>query len=224
MTTTSNPFPLSQQHQHSKLANPPTLIEYKNLRFLIMDAPTETTLPLYIKEMKRQNVTDLVRVCDLTYSESLVKDNGINVHALAFADGDNPSQPIVNHWLEIVDHRFSSPSNTSSSSSTAGISNGTVVKSTNCSDKSSNASCLDQQSSSSANNSTEDDKPTIAVHCVAGLGRAPILVAIALIESGMNPLDTVEFLRKRRRGVLNNKQMRWLEEYRPRKKDRCIIC
>lgn len=40
----------------------------------------------------------------------------------------------------------------------------------------------------------------IAVHCVAGLGRAPVLVAIALIEKGMDPMDAIMFIRERRKG------------------------
>lgn len=51
---------------------------------------------------------------------------------------------------------------------------------------------------------------TIAVHCVAGLGRAPVLVAIALIELGMEPLDAVEFVRQKRRGAFNKPQIAYL--------------
>lgn len=57
---------------------------------------------------------------------------------------------------------------------------------------------------------------SIAVHCVAGLGRAPVLVAIALIESGMEAMDAVEFIRKRRRGAINQRQLKFLMSYTPR--------
>lgn len=57
---------------------------------------------------------------------------------------------------------------------------------------------------------------TIAVHCVAGLGRAPALVAIALIELlDMQPLDAVEFIRRRRRGSFNKPQIAYLDTYKP---------
>jgi protein tyrosine phosphatase type IVA len=36
----------------------------------------------------------------------------------------------------------------------------------------------------------------VAVHCVAGLGRAPVLVAVALIELGLEYEDAVELIRK----------------------------
>merc|ERR1719384_931243 len=61
--------------------------------------------------------------------------------------------------------------------------------------------------------------PTIAVHCVAGLGRAPVLVAIALIEfAKMEPVDAATFIRKHRRGAINNTQLDWLERYKRRYK------
>lgn len=42
----------------------------------------------------------------------------------------------------------------------------------------------------------------LAVHCVAGLGRGPVLVAISLIDSGFDPEEAVNFIRSRRKGAL----------------------
>ena len=50
----------------------------------------------------------------------------------------------------------------------------------------------------SSGDSESKTAPTIAVHCVAGLGRAPVLVAVALIEAGMSPLEAVNFVRSHR--------------------------
>ena len=52
------------------------------------------------------------------------------------------------------------------------------------------------------------ERRAVAVHCVAGLGRAPVLVAIALIETGVEPLDAVQMIRAARRGAVNAKQVR----------------
>ncbi|CAN7989015.1 unnamed protein product [Ixodes hexagonus] len=62
----------------------------------------------------------------------------------------------------------------------------------------------------------EDPDCCIAVHCVAGLGRAPVLVALALIELGMTYEDAVELIRQKRRGAINAKQLSYLEKYRPK--------
>nr|CAH8866758.1 unnamed protein product [Trichobilharzia regenti] len=71
----------------------------------------------------------------------------------------------------------------------------------------------------------------IAVHCKAGLGRAPALVAAALIELGLPYDEAVEMIRGQRNGALNARQIQYLKNFRPRKRlrniksqsDRCNI-
>jgi len=59
---------------------------------------------------------------------------------------------------------------------------------------------------------------TVAVHCVAGLGRAPVLVAVALVEQGVSYDDAVSIIREHRRGAINAKQLKWLKSYKPKHK------
>ena len=54
----------------------------------------------------------------------------------------------------------------------------------------------------------------MAVHCVAGLGRAPFLVAIALIHKGCERINAIELIRKHRPGALNIKQANFLVEFK----------
>ncbi|RHZ56318.1 hypothetical protein Glove_402g75 [Diversispora epigaea] len=167
--------------QHRSPINPPTLIEHKNLRFLIADAPSNNNLALYIQEFERFNVVDVVRVCDPTYHVEPLEERGMKVHDWVFGDGESPPSQIVNEWLDLVQRRF--------------------------------GECVD-----------ENKRPTIACHCVAGLGRAPVLVAIALIESGMSALDAILYIRERRRGAINNKQLKYIENYKRRSKSpKCVI-
>ncbi|KAG0053564.1 Protein tyrosine phosphatase type IVA 1 [Gryganskiella cystojenkinii] len=73
------------------------------------------------------------------------------------------------------------------------------------------------------------NKPSeaIVVHCVAGLGRAPLLVAIALMEiGGLSNEESIQRVRDVKRGALNMRQHRWLIDYKPRgsrKGKKCLI-
>ncbi|KAL0080748.1 protein-tyrosine phosphatase-like protein [Phycomyces blakesleeanus] len=58
---------------------------------------------------------------------------------------------------------------------------------------------------------------TVGVHCVAGIGRAPVLVTIALVESGMDGLDAISHVRTHRRGALNKQQVRFIDTYRSKR-------
>lgn len=149
------------------------MVEYRNLRFVILDCPTINTLPMYLQEMKDRGVTDVVRLCEPTYDKSVLENADIKVHDWPFKDGGIPPSTILHNFLALCDERF----------------NGLV---------------------NPPKDFKEGTGPVIAVHCVAGLGRAPVLVTAALVEAGMAPLDAVEFVRRRRRGALNSVQLTWI--------------
>jgi protein tyrosine phosphatase type 4A len=156
----------------SPMGTKPTLIDVApSLRFLIMDAPRQSNLHLYIREMSKHNVKHVVRVCEPTYVPGELSKAGIELHEMEYKDGTSPSQDLIDHFLSLVDQTF-------------------------------------------YKGSTEPP-PSIAVHCVAGLGRAPVMVALALIEfANMDPVEAVSFLRKKRRGAINEKQLLYLEGYK----------
>lgn len=152
----------------------PTLLELGKMRFLIMDAPRQSNLHVYIKEMRKHSVTDIVRVCEPTYQDAALQTAGISLHDMEYADGHSPPSEVIDQWLQLVDKIFFS--------STAEPSSGKVC---------------------------------IAVHCVAGLGRAPVMVALAFVEfANMDPVDAVTLIRRHRRGAINEKQLSYLGEYR----------
>jgi protein tyrosine phosphatase type 4A len=93
--------PSSQQK--SPLGRMLSFIEFPSitLRFLILDCPTESTLPFYLQEFQRYNVTHIVRCCQPTYSTKLLLDHDIQVHDLPFKDGG-----VVNTACRFTSHQL----------------------------------------------------------------------------------------------------------------------
>lgn len=59
------------------------------------------------------------------------------------------------------------------------------------------------------------NQTAFAVQCVAGLGRAPVLASIALLErEGMEPMEVIRFIRQKRKGAINARQVRFIEDYK----------
>ena len=64
----------------------------------------------------------------------------------------------------------------------------------------------------------------IAVHCMSGLGRSPVLVAIALIENGMSAMNSIELIRTKRKHAFNSKQIDFLLKYKCHNRSQSCSC
>lgn len=57
------------------------------------------------------------------------------------------------------------------------------------------------------------NKPCIAIHCTSGLGKAPTLVAIALIELGMDNIASIQYIRNKSKRAFNHQQLNYIIKY-----------
>lgn len=102
----------------------PALIEYKGMKFLITDRPSDITINHYImvsieiilhlhyyslllfsnalQELKKNHVNTVVRVCEPSYNTDELEAQGITVKDLAFDDGTFPPQQVVDEWFEVL--------------------------------------------------------------------------------------------------------------------------
>ena len=164
------------------LSSRPTYLEVAPMKFVIMDAPRQTNLHVYVKELQKYQVQHVVRVCEPTYHADALVTAGITLHDWEYPDGHSPPPHVLQNWLDLVYDTFFAKSNNKADSSA-------VV--------------------------AESLTGALAVHCVAGLGRAPVLVAIALVEfANMDAVEAVMLIRKHRRGAINEKQLLYLEGYK----------
>ena len=177
--------------------NEPSLVTHNHLRFLIMDSPSEQNIEQYVKELVRHGATDVVRACEPHYSNTVVEQAGMACTALEFSDGDPPPADIIARWLDLVEKRF-------------GTYDDMPTKTT--------------ANPTAASGGGGAGNTCIAVHCVAGLGRAPMLVAVALMEAGFDAIDAVTYIRKVRRGAINKRQFAFLEGYAPTRRKAASCC
>jgi protein tyrosine phosphatase type 4A len=257
----------------AKVANPPSFVEYKDVRFLIIDCvrgamlvarvcwhcatargrlgarpvprglasvdarpattaaaaalpphtrfaqPTDANVEAYIQEFKKYNVKHLVRACESSYSTARVEAAGVRVHDLAFPDGSPPPDAVVTRWLELCDATFHGKKlkEPASAGSATPAADAPAPSPAAAAGAGAGAGAAPAAAVAAAT------APSVAVHCVAGLGRAPVLVAIALVEAGLQPLEAVTAIREKRKGAINRKQLTYLETDYKKRKAGCVV-
>ncbi|CDW83572.1 UNKNOWN [Stylonychia lemnae] len=172
-----------------------------------------------IKDLKTNKVKLLVRTCEKTYDEKLIKEAGIDIQVIKikiltplqehqFPDGHLPSKETIQQWLKLVDDFFDEQGNFATQSfhenGRASVEIAVVE----------NDQKLHKMGVKNADRQDALGERRIGVHCVAGLGRAPFFVAIALVNNGCSPSNAIELIRKNRPGALNLTQANYILEFK----------
>jgi len=69
---------------------------------LVLNAPSNSNLPLYIQVLKKHEIKILARTCEPTYSNNELEKAGIKVIDISFPENELPSNKIIGTWLKII--------------------------------------------------------------------------------------------------------------------------
>lgn len=116
---------------------------------------------------------------------------------MQFPDGHLPSKELIKQWLATVDEFFAKGKQGPEA---------TLEKRAKTEDSS--------QGLERRNTAPKADVRRIGVHCLAGLGRAPFFVAIALVNNGCTPINAIDLIRKNRPGAFNLAQCNYILEFK----------
>lgn len=162
--------------------------DYPEHKFLIMEQPKPTNTKEVIKGLHRHHIQVVVRVCN---------ENEFD-YSKEFEEAG-----IACEGLPYVDGRNPTPE--------------VIAEWLNLVDRNRELNKRMGHADEAPDGDACSELSGIAVHCVAGLGRAPVLVAVAYIEEGMSNMDAVNFVRQVRKGAINSLQLKFLQNYKRRK-------
>lgn len=162
-------------------------------------SPKSASIGEFSRFMKDKAVTDVFCFCEPEYDRSVFQDDGFNYHNLEFPDGSTPEQDLLDTFDQIFDQ----------------IVEHSIGKTT------SNI----QQKNKSEKGVQHDI--VINMHCQSGMGRAPTMLAYLMItRCGFENIDTIDHIRKHRKGTFNKKQIDWIINTKLKissKKASCIL-
>ncbi len=72
--------PHTRSSMADSLITPVSVVESVGLKFVILDAPNDSNVHIYLEALKKENVGHVVRVCDPSYDTSSLLNNNIAVH------------------------------------------------------------------------------------------------------------------------------------------------
>jgi len=175
-----------------------SLIPVGGAEFVVTHMPTNDTLAQYVQDLQDKGVKHLIRVAKIEYDDALLRQEGFILHDWPYGDGSHPPENVIEAFFNLTREVFVhliKPAKQKVSLRERAYSTGSRGR------------------PSSTPPTPQPKAGPIALHCVSGLGRAPVLVALFCMHSGMTADEAVVHIRKHRYGALNDRQVGFLKKY-----------